>query len=67
MLSSQVSLYNMVPEGLSMLHRLKEAERLLHPGVKIAIIEPFYKLMLDGTTGVRVDHARDVRHISTHV
>ena len=50
----------MFPEALSLRERLKDAQELLHPGTKVAIIEPFFKLMADGTVGVRVDDPRDV-------
>jgi len=50
-----------------MLQRLSEAEKRLHPGVKIAIIEPFFKLRADGTHGVRVDDPRDVRLLIIYV
>ena len=63
----QVSLYNLFPAGLDMLQRLSEAEKRLHPGVKIAIIEPFFKLRADGTHGVRVDDPRDVRLLIIYV
>lgn len=43
-----------------MWQRLKEAERIFAPGTPVAIIEPYYMLMLDGTYSVSVDDPRDV-------
>lgn len=61
-LSLQVHVYNIpslaaVTTTLADLHK---AQELLPEGQALAVIEPFFKLMLDGTYGVRVDNPADV-------
>jgi hypothetical protein len=34
-------------------------------GRQLAVIEPYYKLMLDGTYGIRVDNPNEVRASSS--
>jgi hypothetical protein len=36
------------------------AQRVFPKGQRIGIIEPFYKVMMDGTLGVRVDNPAEV-------
>lgn len=51
----------MLPESLPDLRSKFEcAERLFAPGTIIAIREPFYKIMADGTHAVRVDNPNEV-------
>jgi hypothetical protein len=59
----QVHIYN-VP-GLSPISTteaaLAQAQTMFPHGQQLAVIEPFYKLMLDGTYGIRVDNPNEVR------
>jgi hypothetical protein len=57
----QVCVYNMLPEGLSMAQQMAAAKRLLPRGKKVGVIEPFFKRMVDGALGVRVDNPLEVR------
>jgi hypothetical protein len=62
----RISVYNMMPAlkpETSMLQRAKHANELFPVGQGIAIVEPFYKLMLDGSFGVRVDNPKDVSQV----
>ena len=51
-----VSMYNLMPTTTM----LTEVRRLLPEGTKLAIKDPYYKLLLDGTSGIRVDNPADV-------
>lgn len=52
----KVSLYNLLPGSA----KLSEVRQLLPEGTKLAIREPYYKVFLDGTSGIRVDNPADV-------
>ena len=52
----KVSMYNLMPTSAPM----KDVRRLLPEGTKLAIKEPYYKVFLDGTSGIRVDNPADV-------
>ncbi|EFJ53047.1 hypothetical protein VOLCADRAFT_85918 [Volvox carteri f. nagariensis] len=54
-----VSVYNLLPSNLAGVPGLRAGERALPEGRHVAIIEPFYKRMADGTQGVRVDNPRE--------
>lgn len=45
---------------LSGLADLSAAQALFPRGQRLAIIEPFFKVMMDGTPGVRVDNPAEV-------
>lgn len=55
----QVSFYNMNPGG-SWLERFASASRMFSKGRRVAIVEPYYKVMVDGLHGVRVDNPAEV-------
>lgn len=59
----QVFVYNHpgVEAGPSFRHKLTAAQKVFARGSAVAILEPFYKLMADGTHGVRVDNPTEVR------
>lgn len=40
-----VSVYNLLPDNLSQVKRIKKAGRICKQGEKVAILEPFYKVM----------------------
>jgi hypothetical protein len=40
---------------------LAQAQTMFPQGQQLAVIEPYYKLMLDGTYGIRVDKPNEVR------
>lgn len=56
-------MYNIpsLPATTTTLADLEAAQRLFPQGQGLAIIEPFYKIMLDGTPGVRVDNPAEVK------
>jgi hypothetical protein len=58
----QVHIYNVpsLPPFGTTLEYLKSAQALFPEGQALAVLEPFYKLMLDGTYGVRVDNPAEV-------
>ncbi len=57
----KLAVYNTVPaHGLTMAQRNAAAEALLPVGASVAIVEPFFKVFMDGTCGVRVDDPRDL-------
>ncbi|GFR47524.1 hypothetical protein Agub_g9242 [Astrephomene gubernaculifera] len=56
----RVFVYNMLPRNMEPLTGLHEGGRLLPEGRTVAIIEPFYKIMEDGMSGVRVDNPAEV-------
>jgi hypothetical protein len=55
----QLHLYGILPRGPYTVHwareRWRTADALLPPGTHLAVVEPFFKAMVDGTWGVRVD------------
>jgi hypothetical protein len=63
----QVSFYN-TPElqptrgqgGGSFMRTFHTAQRLFPKGQAVAIIEPYFKVMTDGSLGVRVDNPAEV-------
>ncbi|MEW5302765.1 MAG: hypothetical protein WDW36_005513 [Sanguina aurantia] len=55
----RVSFYNMNPGG-SWLERFASASRMFSKGRRVAIVEPYYKVMVDGLHGVRVDNPAEV-------
>jgi hypothetical protein len=40
-----VSVYNLLPDNLSQVKRIKKAGRICKQGEKVAMLEPFYKVM----------------------
>lgn len=62
LLSLQVHMYNIpsLPAMTTTMADLRKAQELFPEGQALAVIEPFFKLMLDGTYGVRVDNPAEV-------
>ena len=58
---TQLSVYNLLPDGLSMAARPAAGRQALPRGRAVAVLEPFLKVMADGTLGVRVDNPAEVR------
>ena len=57
----KLSVYNVLTAGAqSIAQRERAAARVLPKSARVAIIEPFFKLMRDGSYGVRVDDPREV-------
>jgi hypothetical protein len=58
----QVHMYNIpsLPALTTTLADLRKAQELFPQGQGLAVIEPFFKLMLDGTYGIRVDNPAEV-------
>jgi hypothetical protein len=58
----QVHIYNVpsLPELTTTSADLHKAQALFPEGQRLAVIEPFYKIMLDGTRGIRVDNPAEV-------
>ena len=52
----KVSLYNLLPTSAKM----TAVHQLLPEGTKLAIRDPYYKIFMDGTSGIRVDNPADV-------
>lgn len=52
----KISMYNLVPASA----RMSQVRHLLPEGTKLAIKDPYYKVFLDGTSGIRVDNPADV-------
>ena len=50
-----------VPDNKDFAKRIKVAEKMLPAGKRLAVVEPFYKVMRDGTRGIRVDNPKEVR------
>jgi len=63
----QVHIYNVpsLPAVVTTIADLKKAQAMFPEGQQIAVIEPFYKLMRDGTYGVRVDNPAEVSLFQT--
>lgn len=57
----QVCVYNIIPEKGSLAQRQRAADQLFPKGSRIAVIEPFFKVMASGEPGVRVDNPNEVR------
>lgn len=58
----QVSFYNTPQlEGIrGMTRRVAVAQQVFPKGQAVTILEPYYKMMADGSFGVRVDHPKEV-------
>jgi hypothetical protein len=56
----QLYIYNMLPGGLSKSQEMAAANRALHVGTRLALIEPYFKRTMDGGLGIRVDDPADV-------
>ncbi len=53
-------MYDMIPRGLSGMPGMVAGAKALPEGRPIAILEPYYKVMADGSLGVRVDNPLEV-------
>lgn len=55
-------MYNIpsLPATTTTMADLRKAQELFPEGQPLAVIEPFFKLMLDGTYGIRVDNPAEV-------
>jgi hypothetical protein len=54
------------PGGGNFRRAFHTAQRLFPKGQAVAIIEPYYKVMTDGSLGVRVDNPAEVRATGLH-
>lgn len=52
----KVSMYNLMPTSTKM----TDVRRRLPEGTKLAIRDPYYKVFMDGSSGIRVDNPADV-------
>lgn len=61
-LCTQVHIYNVpkLPDIASTLGDLARAQAAFPIGQRLAVINPLYKLMMDGTYGIRVDNPAEV-------
>lgn len=63
---AQVCMYNMIQEHGSLMKRQQAADRMFPKGSRLAIMEPFFKVMASGEPGVRVDNPKEVRCYIRH-
>jgi hypothetical protein len=60
---TKLALYGALPPvafGDLLGDRARAAARLLPEGARVGVAEPFFKLMADGTYGVRVDNPQEL-------
>jgi hypothetical protein len=56
----QLCVYGMLDDQMPLKYKMMQAESLFPKGLKVAVLEPFYKTMQDGNLGVRVDNPAEV-------
>lgn len=59
----KLAVYNLLPpgaRGMSEAERERAAALRLPKGARVAVVEPFFKLMVDGSYGVRVEDPREL-------
>ena len=59
-LCCQVSVYNLIPPDEDYTKMPRAADETFRVGRRLQILEPFYKVQLDGTLGIRVDNPAEL-------